>query len=348
MRDEAPRDGAGEHGLCGYFGLGTPPEYIESGYVGHECDPTQAASLTLEIAYADFCMAQVAQSTDRFDEEATYRERAMSYVNQWNADAGFMQSRYRSGDWVDPFDPTDTGDFNGFVEASSWIFTFFVPHDVHGLVDLMGGEAAFIAMLDRYFDDGHHDASNQPGFHIPWLYNFVGRPASTQSAVHQLLDANFSSSPDGLPGNDDAGAMSAWFVLASLGLYPVAPGDPAYQISTPLVRSATLNLHPSFCEGDTFTIETQGDAGDVYIQSATLNGVALDRPYITHEEITAGGTLHLVLGPTLPTGGRRIPVPEGGLTPRRSQNRKFSPKVMLPPRCPTTRTRMADAVMRSR
>jgi len=296
-------------GFCGYLGLGTPPEYIESGYVGYECDKTQATSLTLEIAYADFCVAEVAALTARTDDEARFRERAQSFREHWNPDTGFMQSRLRSGDWVEPFDPTDTSDFNGFVEASSWIFSFFVPHDVHALIELMGGEELFVERLDQLFADGHYDASNQPSFHIAWLYNYAGQPAKTQQRVRQLLDDNFSAAPDGLPGNDDSGAMSAWFILAALGLYPVAPGAPFYQISTPLVQRATLHLHPAFYEGGSFTIETEGDISDVYIQSVTLDGEPLDRPQLSHDEITAGGTLHIVLGPDPSDWGAANPSP---------------------------------------
>jgi predicted alpha-1,2-mannosidase len=284
-------------GLCGYFGLGTPPEYLANGFVGDECDNTQAASMTLEIAYADFCMAEVAAKTGRSADEAVYRARAQNFRNQWNPVSGFMQSRYRDGTWVEPFDPADASDANGFVESTSWIFSFFVPHDVPALIELMGGATAFVAKLDRFFAEGHEDPANEPGFHIPWLYNYAGVPAKTQQQVLQLLAGHFSTAPDGLPGNDDAGAMSAFYVLAALGLYPVTPGTPTYQLNTPLVREATLYLHPGFAAGATFRIETEGAPGDIYIQSATLNGAALDRPYVTHDEISSGGTLHFVLGP---------------------------------------------------
>ncbi|MFH1438134.1 MAG: GH92 family glycosyl hydrolase [Pseudomonadota bacterium] len=295
--------------LCGYYGLGTPLEYIESGYVGHECDGTQAASMTLEIAYADSCMADVAGLTGRTDDEEVFRERAQNFRNHWNPDTGFMQSRYRDGEWVEDFDPADTSDFNGFCEASSWIFSFFVPHDVGALIELMGGAEPFVERLDQFFSEGHHDASNQPGFHIPWLYNYAGSPSKTQELVRLLLAEEFSSGPGGLPGNDDAGAMSAWTILAALGLYPVAPGQPIYTISTPLVRRATLHLHPGYFDGATFTIETEGDISDVFIQSVTLNGAELDRPFITHGEIADGGTLHLVLGPEPSDWGAADPGP---------------------------------------
>ena len=284
-------------GLCGYFGLGTPPEYISSGYVGFECDNTQAASMTLEIANADFCMAEVAALTGRTAEEATFRERAQFFRNQWNPAVGFMQPRRRDGSWVEPFDPADGSDANGFVEATSWIFSFFVPHDVPALIELMGGEAGFLDRLDSYFGGSHDDIGNEPGFHVPWLYNYAGRPAGAQERVRELVEAHFSTAPGGLPGNDDSGAMSAWLVLAMLGLYPVQPGIPVYQLSTPLVRRATLYLHPDFAEGETFVVETEGADGDAYIQSATLNGEPLDRPYLRHDELTAGGVLHYVLGP---------------------------------------------------
>ncbi len=285
----------GENGLCGYMNLGTPLSYIDLGYVPHECDTTQAASMTLEYAHDDWCTAVIAEAVGRNDDAAAFRTRSGNWKNHWNPQSGFLQGRTADGDWLTPFDPADESEFNGWCEATSWIYTWFVPHDVEGLIEVMGGPEAFIAKLDQYFDGGHHDPSNQPGFHIPFLYNLAGAPGKTGGRVRTLREAHFGTDPGGLPGNDDAGAMSAWYVLAAMGLYPICPGDPRWQLVPPAFDRVTLHLHPDFAPGNTFTIERVGE-GD-RITEAALDGVALHRTWITHDEIIAGGTLRLSLAP---------------------------------------------------
>jgi len=284
-------------GGCGYFGVGTPPEYESLGYFGYECDPHQAASMTLEYAYTDFCMERFAASTGRETDRERFAQRSRSYENQWNPATGFMQPRLRDGSWLEPFDPAETRDANGFVEASAWIFSFFVPHDVPALIALHGGDVPFLDRLDRFYDEGHFDPGNQPSFHIAWLYNYAGAPHRTQARVREIMDREFGVGPDGLPGNDDAGSMSALLALAMLGIYPVAPGALEYQLSTPMVDRAVIHLNPAHYPGGTFTVEVEGGgSGAIYIQSATLNGAPLERPWISHDEITAGGTLRYLVG----------------------------------------------------
>ena len=284
--------------LCGYANLGTPPEYIENGFVSHDCDGTQGASMTLEYAYNDWCIAQVAERLGRPEQEAAFRDRAQYYRNHWNPAYGFMQGRWRDGSWVEPFDPANWNDgSNDFCEATSWIYSWFVPHDVPGLIALMGGAQAFLARLDQFFAEGQFDVSNEPSFHIPFLYNYAGKPEKAQALIREILARDFNDGPNGLPGNDDAGATSAWYVFAALGLYPVAPGDGIYQIVSPVFERVTLELDPAVYDGERFVIEAAGaSAENKYIISATLNGSALDRTWITHDEVVAGGTLVLELG----------------------------------------------------
>ena len=281
-------------GLCGYANLGTPPEYIELGYVPHECDTSQSVSMTLEYAYNDWCIGRVAEGLGEADWQATFSERAGYYANHWDAEVGFMRGRMRDGSWIEPFDPTDDSDINDFCEADSWIYTWFVPHDVPGLIELFGGDEAFVARLDEFFAGDHFEVSNEPSFHVPYLYNYAGAPHRTQEVVRQVLAADFAADPGGLPGNDDAGATSAWYVLAALGLYPVAPGDGVYQLSSPLFERATLHLDPAIYEGGTFVIEAQGTgAATPYIGAATLDGAIVEGTSITHDDVVAGGTLAL-------------------------------------------------------
>ncbi|MDP2313686.1 MAG: GH92 family glycosyl hydrolase [Pseudomonadota bacterium] len=284
------------YGLCGYASLGTPPEYLELGFVPQACDPAQSASLTLEYAVDDAAAARFAAVTGRDDDAARYTARAEYWRNTFDTSIGYARPRNVDGSWVEPFDADEYSTSSGFCEATSWIYSFHVLHDVPGMVEAMGGHDAFIERLDRFFDEGHFDVSNEPSFHIPWLYAAAGDPSGTQRRVRETLESSFSVTPDGLPGNDDAGATSAWVVLASLGLYQIDPSEPVWTITTPAVSRAELRLHPGYYAGGTFVIETVGDpATQPYIASATLDGAALDRAWITHEEITRGGTLSLTL-----------------------------------------------------
>jgi predicted alpha-1,2-mannosidase len=284
-------------GLCGYLNQGTPPEYLMNGYVSHECDADQSASMTLEYAYDDWCISRIAEKLGKKTEAEQLAARAGNYKNVWDPATGFMRGKHLNGRWVTPFDPSQVGSGNDFTEASAWIYSWFVPHDVPGLIGLMGGPAAFVSKLDQFFDAGHVDISNEPSFATPFLYNAAGSPAKAQSRARQILDASFTTGPRGLPGNDDSGAMSAWLVWVAMGLYPLTPGDPTYQITGPLFDKITLVLDPKHYGGHRFVIEAiNSSSTNVYIQSATLNGETLDGPTIRHAQITAGGTLSLTMG----------------------------------------------------
>ena len=299
MRKSAVQDNDNpmQDAMCGYVNLGTPEEYMTLGYVSHECDQTQGASMTLEYAQDDFCLARMAEILGNNEDAAYFYQRSQNYRNHWNADEGFMVGRNRDGSWVTPFDPANTDDFNDFCEASSWVYSWYVPHDVPGLIELIGGDQATVDKLDAFFDGDYFDVSNEPSFHIPFLYNFAGRPDKTQQRVDRMWREAFSTAPDGLPGNDDSGAMSAYAVFAMVGLYPVSPGEPRYQISTPAFSRVALNLNPAWYAGGQFVIEARGlSETAIYIQSATLNGTALETTEITHDQIAAGGTLVLEMG----------------------------------------------------
>lgn len=282
---------------CGYFERGTPPSYVERGFVGLECDVTQAASMTLEYAYDDWCLSELASELGHADDAQRFARRAQSYRNQWNPANQSMQARFGWGAWLEPFDPTATW---GFTEANAWIYTWFVPHDVPGLIELMGGAAAFTTKLDAFFDEGHYDASNEPDFHAPYLYAYAGAPARTAERVRSLVARSFASAPDGLPGNDDAGATSAWLAFSLLGLYPVTPGEPVYVLGSPSFERAEVRVGGAGARGGrSFVIEAPGvSATQAYVQRATLDGADLDRAWITHDELAAGGTLILEMGPT--------------------------------------------------
>lgn len=294
-----------EGSLCGYLNQGTPPDYRDLGYVSHQCDADQSASMTLEYSTSDACAARLAEDLGHDEEAAMLRARSENWRNVFDAALGFARPRNRDGTWLEPFEPTAA---TGFTEADSWKYTWHVPQDVCALVTAMGGPEAFAAKLDAFFEGGHFDMGNEPDFHTPFLYDFVGQGAKTQDRVRTLLAQHFDDTPGGLPGNDDAGATSAWIVFAMLGLYPVAPADDGYALAAPVFERAVIHLAaPGAGAGDPprpvdFVIEAPGASSqNRYVQSVTWNGLPLDRPRLAHSELIGGGTLHFELGPA-PSG----------------------------------------------
>lgn len=293
----------GEDGLCGYFGQGTPPDYVNLGWVPEECDTLQAASMTLEHAQADGCVAQIASAVGNDADAALFTARSGNWKNTWNPAHRFPQLRARDGHFLEPFDPTSG---NGFTEADAWKYRWSVPQDLCGLVTAIGGAQAFEAELDAFFDGGHFDVSNEPDFHAPWLYDLVGAPAKTASRLRQVVAASFSTAPGGLPGNDDAGATSSWLAFALMGLYPVTPGSGLYWLGSPHFDRVTFHIDPA--GGKDFVLEAQGNGPDApYVQSATLDGVPLTDPRLRDADLRKGGKLVLVMGPT-PSAWATTPV----------------------------------------
>jgi len=281
-------------GMCGYVNLGTPTEYLSKGYVSQECDETQSVSMTLEYAFDDWCVAQVADKLGEVGDAAVFGKRAGNYVNHWDEETGFLRPRMKNGSWLTPFDPLAE---DGFCEVDAWKYLWFVPHDVPGLVSLMGGAEAFAARLDEFFAGGHYTSDNQPDFHVPYLYNYVGQAWRTQGLVTELLQSEFGTGPKGLPGNDDAGSTSAWYLFGAMGFYPVAPASGRYQLTSPVFDRVALRLDEVHHAGEAFIIEAIDRSPEkIYIQSATLNGEPLNRTWLAHEEMVRGGLLVLQMG----------------------------------------------------
>ncbi|TNF28664.1 MAG: glycoside hydrolase family 92 protein [Deltaproteobacteria bacterium] len=286
-----------EDQLCGYLNLGTVPDYLTLGYVPAACDPDQAASMTLEYAYDDWATARFAEARGDLEAAGRYDARAQNWRNQWNPETGFMQARAADGSWVEPFDPDGYAKY--FVESTARIFSFFVPHDVPGMIDVMGGAEATTARLDAFFDGGYLDISNEPSFHVPWLYGRTGEPDKTRARVREILATDFSDAPDGLPGNDDSGATSAWYVLAALGVYPIAPGDGVWDLTVPRFETAELWIadldDPTV--GHTVVIEApRPPSGEETLRGITLDGVVLDAPRVDHAALLGAKTLRFELG----------------------------------------------------
>lgn len=276
----------------------------------------QAVSVTIESSYDDWCAAQLAKALGKQQDAAYFSKLAHNYSNLFNADIGFMAPKDADGRWVAHFDPKLGGGQGGrdyFTEVNSWLYTFGVQYDVAGLIHLLGGRDAFNAKLDQMFVEqydtskfnflgqfpdatglvGQYAQGNEPSFHIPYLYDFSGQPWKTQRRVRQLMDVWYGDGPLGIPGDDDGGETSSWYVLNALGFYPVCPGAPVYEIGSPLFAKSAIRLG----NGKVFTILANNvSARNKYIQSARLNGRPLNQAWFSHSAIANGGELILEMG----------------------------------------------------
>ena len=279
--------------------------YMDLGYVPEDKNP-YSVSKTLEYAYDDWCIKQIAEKAGNKYIAGIFTDRASSYRNVFYPESGFMHPRMSDGTFRKEFDPLDTYG-QGFIEGNAWNYGLYVPHDIPGMVKMMGGKHIFATMLDTLFeselDDAHIEKNeditrdgiigmyvhgNEPGHHIPYLYNWTDNPGKTQERVRMILGTMYANEANGLCGNDDCGQMSAWYIFSSMGFYPVCPGSDQYSLGSPLVKEATLRLE----NGKSFKIKTVNQSSEnVFVDRVTLNGKKLDRLYITHGEIMSGGEL---------------------------------------------------------
>jgi predicted alpha-1,2-mannosidase len=246
----------------------------------------ESASRTLEDAYDDWCVAQVAKALGKTKDYEFFLNRSLNYKHIFNPATGFMQAKNSDGSWASEKD--------GWTEGDHWVYTFAVFHDLPGLEALMGGPDKYNALLDQHFSGGHNIHSNEPSHHYPYLYDFSGEPWKTQAKVRQVANAEYANLPSGIDGDDDCGQMSAWYLFSAFGFYPVNPASGDYMIGSPLFRRMSLRL----ASGKTFTVLAENNSEtNVYIESATLDGKPLEKPVITWEEIQSGATLKLEMGP---------------------------------------------------
>lgn len=274
--------------------------YKKAGYVPVE-EESESVSKTLEYAYDDWTIAVMAKEMGKMDDYQLFTERAQYYKNIFNPQTGFMQGRFNNT-WFGPFNPNEVN-FN-YTEANAWQYSLYVPQDVTGLMNAMGGKAKLATHLDSLFGTkeklsgrnqaditgliGQYAHGNEPSHHMAYLYNFVNQPHKTQELVRKINTTLYKNTPDGISGNEDCGQMSAWYVLSSLGFYPVTPGSNQYIIGSPLFEKATI--HPENAKSFTILAPAISDQNK-YIKSASLNGLPLDRTYLYHTEIMEGGTL---------------------------------------------------------
>ncbi len=278
-------------------------DYIKYKYVpddkGHS-----SVSKTLELAYDDWTIAQIAKSVGDKGAEKTFLERSEYYNNVFNPVNGYMSPKLANGKFRKNFDALDTHG-QGFIEGNAWNYGLYVPHQLDKMVKMMGGKERFSQHLDSLFtmeladkyianhEDitrdgiiGNYVHGNEPGHHIPYLYNWTGKEYKTQARVRMIMDAMYGPGVEGLCGNDDAGQMSAWYIFSSLGFYPVIPGSDRYALGSPNVKNAILNLE----NGKSLEIKTVNQSmKNVYVKSLKINGKLIDRNYILHSEIMNGG-----------------------------------------------------------
>jgi predicted alpha-1,2-mannosidase len=291
-----------------YKPYGDLGDYMKIGYVPIDKEP-EAASKTLEYAYDDWSIAQMAKAMGKTDVAATFEKRATNWRNAYDAKTGFMRARKTDGQFREPFDPDVAGYGSDYTEGNAWQYSWYVPQDVAGLVSAMGGDAKFVAKLDSVFDAkvdpshfknveditgliGWYAHGNEPSHHLAYLYDYAGAPWKTQARLKQIMDSQYAPRPDGLAGNDDLGQMSAWYVYTALGFYPVTPASDQYAIGRPFVSKATVHLP----NGKQFVVTAAPlDDAHPYVGKVTLNGKPLDRVYLRHGEITAGGELHFTM-----------------------------------------------------
>ncbi len=278
-------------------------DYKHMNYIPREKE-ANSVSKTVEYAFDDYAIAQVAQKLGKEEDYKHFTLRSLNYQNVFDPETRFMRGRDENGVWNPDFDPMSISLFGSgdFTEGNSWHYSFFAPHDINGLIELYGGNEAFVAKLDEMFEqdaindnDHAHDVTgligqyaqgNEPSHHVIYAYNFALRPDRAQELIRQVIDEMYSANPDGYSGNEDTGQMSAWYVFSSMGFYPINPVSDQFIIGSPLFDKVTINLE----NGKTFVIETQNNSDkSYYIKSATLNGKPYNKTFIKYADIMEGG-----------------------------------------------------------
>lgn len=294
-------------------GRGGLDDWLKYGYVSVE-DLGKPASVSMEYAADDFEIALLARGLGDTADYRRYLASSANWQNLWDANftadgfTGFIRPRHRDGSWLTPFTAMEFDSWNGdtFYEGNSWTYSFFVPQNVAALIAKMGGTDTFVRRLDAFFAvPGRYNVGNEPGFLTPYLYIWAGRPDKTDEHVRSIIAASFHSGLDGLPGNDDSGAMSSWFAFGQMGIFPNA-GQDVYLIGSPAFAQTRLHL----AGGRSFMIEAKNlSPQNLYVVSATLNGRPLNRAWLHHREIADGGKLVLTMGATPGAWGRHNPPP---------------------------------------
>lgn len=270
-------------------------EYIEKGYLSTNFHGP--VSTTEEYNTSDYAISLLAKALGKKDDYERFKSRSLSYRKLFDKNLKLLRPRTADGKWYEPFDPAAGSNFQanvGFIEGNAWQYAFMVPHDIKGLMKLMGGDKAFSNQLQKVFDIKQFDMANEPDIAYPYLFNYVkGEEWKSQELVKKLVREYFQNIPKGLPGNDDTGTMSAWLVYSMMGIYPIAPGDPIYTITTPMFDKVTIQLDPKYYQKKSIVIERETNA-DGKIKAIELNGKALNSFFISHDDFVNGNTLKVI------------------------------------------------------
>lgn len=284
----------------------------------HSFEKRQPVAVTLGTAYDEWSLAQIATMLNKKEDAEYFSEKALNYRNIFNTETAFFHPKDKDGNFIEPFDYRYSGgqgarEFYG--ENNAWVYRWDVPHNVADLISLMGGRDQFNKNLDQTFREplgkskfdfysqlpdhtgnvGQFSMANEPSLHIPYLYTYSGQPWMTQKRIHTLMDQWFRNDLMGVPGDEDGGGMSAFVVFSMMGFYPVTPGMPVYTIGSPFFEKATIHLS----NGNEFVVVAKNySPKNKYIQSASLNGRKLDKPWFAHEDLEKGGVLEFVMGDT--------------------------------------------------
>lgn len=275
-------------------------DYLSLGYVPLRSDYDNSVSHALEYYIADNALSKFAKALGKDDDAKRFQDQSMNYKNYYSPEFMTFRPLLPNGEFLSPFDPKQGENFEpvpGFHEGSAWNYSFMVPHDVHGLIDLMGGEKAFVDHLQDVFDEGHYDPTNEPNISYPYLFSYVkGEEWRTQKLVKELVRKHFKNSADGLPGNDDTGTMSAWAVFSMMGFYPDNATDPSYTFTTPVFDKITLSLNPDYYNKSQLIIETDKQDDDaLYINSIEIDGKSTNDYRISHKDLVNAGKIKFQL-----------------------------------------------------
>lgn len=272
-------------------------DYIEKGYV--TTDNEGSVSKTEEYNVADYSIALLAKELGEKEDYERFKKRSISYRKLFDKNLNLLRPRNSNGSWHEPFNPEAGANFTkniGFIEGNAWQYAFMVPHDINGLKKLMGGNKAFTNQLRMVFDTNQFDMANEPDIAYPYLFNYVkGEEWRSQKLVKKLVRKYFQNKPDGLPGNDDTGTMSAWLVYSMMGIYPISPGSPEYTITSPMFDKITIQLDSKYYKKKQLVIEREGKS------KGKINKILLDKTkhksyFITHDKLINSNKLRIILG----------------------------------------------------
>ncbi|WP_109098226.1 GH92 family glycosyl hydrolase [Aquimarina sp. AU58] len=274
-------------------------DYIEKGYLTTKTTNSGSVSTTQEYNITDFAIAQLAKELGKEEDHLRFSKRSLTYRKLFDKEFNLLRPKNDDGSWLAPYNPDTGANFvknPGFIEGNAWQYTFMVPHDISGLKKLMGGDQPFLEQLQKVFDNKQYDMANEPDIAYPFLFNYIkGEEWRTQKTVDELLETYYKNTPDGLPGNDDTGTMSAWAIFSMMGIYPISPAQPIYTFCTPKFEKITIHLDKEYYKNDKIVITSTIPEKVSFIDTVIVNDKECQDYFISHQELISKGRLQFVL-----------------------------------------------------